>query len=173
MPPKKIIFLLLFKSSKFYNSADLEILFGFLCLSGERFKFFRKLWKFWVTKDFYVIRDWSYFVLINMENLDGYYRLLTNIVSCTRLNKIYWNLSKKYRKSDWKFKKDDSVWQNTQWNQLSNAHAGCDHQTNSKLGTEHFWWFIWVNSDSNRRHNVDKVFRFFEFVVEIVNRWLQ
>ena len=64
---KKIIFLLLFKSSKFYNSADLEILFGFLCLSGERFKFFRKLWKFWVTQDFYVIRDWSYFVLINME----------------------------------------------------------------------------------------------------------
>ena len=27
-------------TSKFYNSADLEILFGFLRLSGERFKFF-------------------------------------------------------------------------------------------------------------------------------------
>ena len=116
-----------------------------------------------LEKTFLDIKKW-----VKIIQTAGYNGAST-VVSCTRLNKIYWNLSKKYWKSDWSFKKVDSVWQNTQWNQLSNAHAGCDHQTNSKLGTEHFWWFIWVNSDSNRRHNVDKVFRFFEFAFEIVN----
>ena len=80
---KKIIFLLLFKSSKFYNSADLEILFGFLCLSGERFKFFWK-WRTFYNNAFltfelpcclpriFLLRDWLYFVLIDIINLIGY-----------------------------------------------------------------------------------------------------
>ena len=51
---KKIIFLLLFKSSNFYNSADLEILFGFLCLSGERFKCFWK-WRMFYNNAFWFL----------------------------------------------------------------------------------------------------------------------